>query len=257
MTKDAMPWLHRYIGNPVLSFILRFLFKTKVKDSHCGIRAIRKEALDRLNLVSPGMEFASEMIIKAVGNNLKIKEVPVSYKARVGESKLRSFNDGWKHLRFMLLYSPNYLFLLPGFLMFALGLGLVVSLLWGPVYVGNVLIDIHPMVLGSLLSIIGFQVLSFGFYAKTYAITHQLSKNNRMMNFLHKNINLEKGIVIGGIVLLLGLLLNINIFLGWIVSGFGGLTKLRVAIFASTLMIIGVQIVFSAFFLSILGIKEK
>ena len=257
MEKGSMPWLHRYIGNPILSLILRILFKTKIKDTHCGFRAIKKEELDKLNLVTPGMEFASEMIIKSIKNNLKIKEIPVNYGKRLGESKLRSFNDGWKHLRFMLLYSPNYLFFLPGIGLFSLGFILMLILLGGPIYIGRIMVDIHSMVLGSLFSIIGLQIIFLGLFAKTYAITHKLNKNDKFLNKVYKYLNLEKGIIIGGLILFIGFLINFDILLAWILNNFRGMGKVRIVIFGSTIMVLGLQAIFSSFFLSILGIENK
>jgi glycosyltransferase involved in cell wall biosynthesis len=256
MEKGAMPWLHKYIGNPFLSFVLRVLFKTNIRDAHCGFRAIKKKHLDKLNLVSPGMEFASEMIIKAIKNNLKIKEIPVNYSKRIGKSKLQSFNDGWQHLRFMLLYSPNYLFLLPGIILFIIGLVLMIILVKGPFYMGETMIDIHSMVLGSLLSIVGFQITFLGLFAKTYAVTHQLNKEDKIMSSLFKHVDLKRGLSIGAGILLIGFLINLDILIAWILSGFSNLGKIRIIIFGSTIMIVGLQVIFSSFFLSILGIEK-
>ena len=157
----AMPWLHRYVGNPILTFILNWLFGTNISDAHCGMRAFTKEALQKMNLKTPGMEFASEMIIEAAKNKLRITEIPIEYKVRVGEVKLHSFQDGWRHLRFMILYSSSPLFLIPGSMLFLMGLILIGLLLGGPVRLqGNIGLDIHPMILGNLLVILGFQVIT-------------------------------------------------------------------------------------------------
>ncbi len=160
MAQGAMPWLHRYIGNPLFSFMLRMFFKEKISDVHCGMRAIKKEALDGLNLKTLGMEFASEMVIKAVKKKLKIKELPIDYHKRQGKSKLRSFADGWRHLRFMLLYSPLFLFFIPGVFLFSLGL---LTMFWlyfnSPILLG-IKLFYHPMFLSSVLVIIGYQIIS-------------------------------------------------------------------------------------------------
>src|SRR3989344_7928539 len=172
LEKDAMPFSHKYIGNPVLSGMLRLFFGTSIKDSHCGMRAIKKESLDRLNLQTTGMEFASEMIVKALKNNLKIKQLPISYKKRIGKSKLRPMRDAWKHIRFMLLYSPLFLFFVPGFVLFFIG---IVSLFWfyltNPIIFGRTFY-LHPMFLSAGLVILGYQLIIFSVFAKTYAITH-------------------------------------------------------------------------------------
>lgn len=253
--KGAMPFLHRYLGNPILSYLLRALFKIKIKDAHCGFRMIKKSALEKLNLKSHGMELASEMLIKAAKKRLKIKEIPVNYYPRMGHSKLNSFKDGWRHLRFMLLYSPNYLFLIPGLSLFLMGIFTMILLLNGPLEIFNVKMDIHPMIIGSLFTIIGYQVVLLWLYAKTYSVNY-LGENDKLIKIINNLINLERGISIGLLILIFGILINVNIFIGWIGSGFGSLSELRTAIFALTLTVLGVQSIFSSFFLSILGLKN-
>ena len=252
--KGAMPLLNR-IGNPFLSFILKKFFKINIKDAHSGFRLIKKKALEKLNLKTSGMEFASEMLIKATKNKLKFKEVPISYYRRKGKSKLNPFKDGWKHLRFMLLYSPNYLFLMPGLFLFLFGFLIMLLLLNGPLQLFNIKLDIHPMIVGSLFTIVGYQIILLWLYAKTYAVNY-LGEKDRLINILNKLIKLERGIFIGIIILILGLILNINILIEWINSGFGSLSELRTAVFAFTLVILGIQTIFSSFFLSILGLRR-
>lgn len=253
--KGSMPFLNRYIGNPFLSYLLRKFFKLDVKDAHSGFRLIKKKVLEKLNLKTIGMELASEMLIKAAKNKLKIKEVPVTYYPRIGESKLNPFRDGWKHLRFMLLYSPNYLFLIPGLFLSVLGFLIMLILLKGPIQFFNISLDIHPMFVGSLFTIIGYQIILLWLYAKTYAINY-LDEKNRLIIIINKIFSLERGILFGLIVFFFGLILNLNILIEWIKSGFGSLRELRTAIFALTLVVIGIQSVFSSFFLSILGLKK-
>ncbi|MBZ9578025.1 glycosyltransferase family 2 protein [Patescibacteria group bacterium] len=253
--KGAMPWFHRYIGNPMLSGILRLFFKTKIQDVHCGMRTITKKALKELNLRATGMEFASEMVIQAVKKNLKTKEIPIDYHKRKGTSKLKSFRDGWKHLRFMLLYSPLFLFFIPGVLLFLIGL---ISMLWlyfGSLNIFGIEFQYHPMFLSALLIIIGYQLIIFSLFAKTYAINHLGEKP--IFNKLYKYLTIEKAGIVGIIIVLLGIIIFATIFFKWLNTGFGELDEIKNSITALTLIIVGIQTIFSSFMLSILGIKEK
>ncbi|MEK6951612.1 MAG: glycosyltransferase [Nanoarchaeota archaeon] len=253
--KAAMPLLHKYIGNPFLSFLMRIFFHEKIKDSQSGFRAIRKDKLKKLNLQTKGMELASEMIVKAIKNKLKIKEIPITYYPRVGESKLRSFNDGWKHLRFMLLYSPIYLFIIPGLILFILGFCVMIRLLFDSFQLFGLTFFTHPSIIGAFLAMIGYQTISLGLFAKTYAVNN-LGEEDRFIEKFNRKLNLEKAIKLSLVVFLIGLAIDLKIVLDWIGSGFGGLEKFNLAIFATTLIIISIQTIFSAFFLSILGIKK-
>lgn len=253
----AMPWLHQYIGNPILTWILNLFFHAKISDPHCGMRAVTKEAYKKLNLKTIGMEFASEMVIKALQIKLKIKEIPITYYLRQGESKLNSFKDGWRHLRFMLLYSPTYLFLIPGVIMLFIGLGFLLVLLPGPLKIGRLYFDIHYMVLGSLLAILGFQIVNLGLYAKTYSLKEHFEQNDRFIEWFFRHFNLERGLIIGALVTLLGLVINAYILIRWLLTNFGALSEVRTGLVALTFMVIGIQIIFSSFFLSILEIKKR
>lgn len=256
MHKNAMPFSHRYIGNPILSFILRLFFKTKIRDSQCGMRAIKKESLKKLNLQTTGMEFASEMIIKALKNNLKIKELPIGYHPRKGDSKMSSFRDAWRHIRFMLLYSPLFLFFIPGLTIFLAGIiSLFVFYFYNPTIFGITLYS-HPMFLSSLLTIIGYQLITFSGFAKIYSITN-LKEENETLEKLFKYITIEKASIVGALVILLGLIIYIVIASNWISSGFGSLNEIKNSIVALTLLTIGTQTIFSSFMLSILGIKKN
>jgi glycosyltransferase involved in cell wall biosynthesis len=254
--EGSMPFVNRYIGNPILSWILRFLFKASIKDCHTGFRIIKKSALDRLNLKTTGMEFASEMIIKAVKNNLKIKEVPINYYARKGETKLQRIPDGWRHIRFMLLYSPLYLFFIPGVILFLLGIFSMLIFYLDLSYILGIKLYYHPMFLSSMLIISGYQLIFFSIFAKTYAITH-LEEKSPIMNKLYKIITIEKASILGFIILFMGCFIYINIFVGWIYSGFGELQEVKNSIVALTLILLSLQTISSSFMLSILGIKEK
>lgn len=247
--KGAMPWLHKHIGNPLLTKTLNLLFKTKLSDAHCGMRAFRKDALKKLNLKTSGMEFASEMILKAKKAGLRIKEVPITYRPRDGgKAKLHSFHDGWRHLRFMLLYKHAMLFLTPGTFIFSAGLAII--LLSPPV-------RYHSMILGSLFAILGFQVITLGLYSKIYAATHGIDKPDRVTRFFLKYNSLEYGILIGSITFLIGGSIGLRIIMAWVKSGFAELFEIRNAVLSSTFAIIGIQMIFSAVFLSVLLLEKR
>lgn len=253
----AMPWLHQYVGNPVLTGLLNFLFGLKSSDAHSGLRAFTKDAYRRMRLQTTGMEFASEMVINAARAKLKVAEVPITYYPREGESKLRSFRDGWRHLRFMLLYSPDHLFVIPGAFLLILGL---VSMLWlvgGQKIVSGHIVDYHFMFVSSLLTIVGFQVLLTGFYAKAYAFTHRFAPDDRMIQLFYRYFSLEEWLVIGFLVFLTGLGIDAAIFVTWMQHHFRNLFAVREALLALTLMVIGLQLLFSSFLLSILNINSE
>ena len=254
--KESMIWHHRYIGNPFLSFLVKLFFKVKINDIHCGARAIKKESFKKLTLYTSGMEFASEMIIKAAKQNLKIKEIPIEYRSRIGESKLCSLSDGWRHLRFILLYSPFYLFLLPGLILFLLGiLPLCIFYITEPKILG-IQFYIHPMFLFAIMTIVGYQLIVFSGFAKIYAITH-LGDKDEIIEKLFKKITLENTSIIGGFLTILGLIIYISIFIKWFNSGFSSLNETKNLIMALVITVVGIQTFFSAFMFSILGIKEK
>jgi glycosyltransferase involved in cell wall biosynthesis len=251
----AMPWLHQYIGNPVLTWILNRMFGLKASDCHTGYRAFTKDAYQKMRLRTTGMEFASEMVINAAKAKLKVDEVPIIYHPRGGESKLRSFRDGWRHLRFMLMYSPDHLFLIPGGILFVVGLVGLLALLPGPLTIGGHLISFHFMFVAALLVMLGFQVLLTGFYAKAYAYTHRFAPDDRMIQLFYRYFTLEKWILVGLAIFAVGLGFDIYILATWIGNGFKQLFEVRPAIVALILMVIGGQLVFSSFLLSILNIN--
>jgi len=252
--RGAMSWSHRYIGNPVLSGMLNLFFHGRISDAHCGLRAFSKEAYQRLNLRTTGMEFASEMVIHALKKNLKIGEIPITYYSRKGESKLSSFRDAWRHIRFMLLYSPNYLFLLPAFLIFFFGIILLLRLLFGPVWLFGRLWDIHVMVFSSIITILGWQVLNLGLCAKMYA--HHIGLE--LTGFTQKIVrvfSLERALLLGGIISSIGLGFSLYVFIIWAKAGFGELAQVKTAIVSLTLIAMGVGMIFSSFLVSMLEIK--
>lgn len=253
----AMPWAHRYIGSPVLSGLLNILYRTGVGDAHCGMRAFRRDVLPRLRLHMQGMEFASEMIVNAGRAGLRIGEVPVDYRPRGGRSKLRTIPDGWRHLRFLMLYSPTHLFIAPGIALLVLGLVLLLVLLPGPVVVLGRLFDIHVMVLGALLALVGFQILAIGLYAKTLAVTLRLQPMDRTLRALRTVFSLERGLLAGGALFLIGFAIDFGIAARWAASGFGPLNEVRPALFALVAMLLGMQTVFSSFFLFTIELQVR
>ena len=250
----AMPWHHRYIGNPILTGILNLFFRTGVRDAHCGMRAVRRDVLPRLDLRSPGMEFASEMVIRAAKERLAISEIPIEYHPRAGESKLSSFRDGWRHLRFLLVHSPTYLFLIPGALMTVLGLLVMITVL-AEVNVFGRQWDLHTMIAGTLMTVVGTQVLALGFAARAYGVWF-MGERDEWFQRMEQRFRLEHGLLAGGVVLLVGLALVTFIAIEWISRGGGALSETRLALLASTLVIVGLQLFFSSFLLSILALRR-
>ncbi len=252
-----MPWLNRHIGNPVLTAMLNFMFGLKSSDAHSGLRAFTREAYNRMRLQTTGMEFASEMVINAARAKLKVAEVPITYYPRDSESKLRRWRDGWRHVRFMLLYSPDHLFLVPGVVLFLIGLISSLILLPGPRIVSGHFFDYHFMFVSSLLTIVGFQVLLTGFYAKAYAFTHRFAPDDRMIQRFYRYFSLEAWLLTGFAVFLAGFAIDAAIFATWVQHHFRDLFEVREALLALTLMVIGLQLVFSSFLLSILNINRE
>lgn len=256
MDKGAMPWAHRLIGNPVLSFMLRLFFRSKVRDVHCGMRAIRRESLGRMNLCAAGMEFASEMVIKAAKNSLVVKQLPINYHLRKGNSKLKPLADGWRHLRFMLLFSPLFLFFIPGLALLATGSVVFGLLYFNQLNIGGIFFQYHPMFLASLFIIAGYQLMIFSFFSKTYAITH-LGESSKVIDWLNKHLTIEKASLLGLIGILAGVVVYVKIFVGWVSNSFGEMQQVENSILAMTVMVLGLQTIFSSFMLSILGIKNR
>jgi glycosyltransferase involved in cell wall biosynthesis len=251
----AMPWLHRYVGNPVLTGVLNLFFRTGIRDAHCGMRGLRREVLSRLDLRTTGMEFASEMVIRASKEGLDIREFPIEYHPRGGESKLASFRDGWRHLRFLLVHSPTHLFVLPGALLFLAGALVVgVSLFQLPVF-GRAWM-LHSMIAGSLLLVVGVQVISLGLCAHAYG-TYFMGERDPWFDRMRARFRLEHGLLAGGGVLLAGLVVAAAIVATWAQRGFGELSEQRLALLAATLIIVGLQVFFASFLLSILGLRRR
>jgi glycosyltransferase involved in cell wall biosynthesis len=250
----AMPWLHRYVGNPLLTGILNLFFHAGVSDAHCGMRALRRDVLPRLDLRTTGMEFASEMVIRAAKEGLDVREIPIAYHPREGESKLSSFRDGWRHLRFLLVHSPTYLFLIPGAFMVVLGALISLTVL-AQINVFGRPWELHTMIAGSLLLVIGAQVLTLGLCARAYG-TYVLGEHDPWFDRMSARLKLEHGLLAGAVVMTVGLVIIGAIFVQWGQQGFGELGGERLAVLAATLVIVGIQIFFASFLLSILGLRR-
>lgn len=257
----AMPWKNRYIGNPFLTSLVNVLFGTSVSDVHCGMRAFSKEAFLRMRLRSSGMEFASEMVMKAAIEGMKIEEVPITFRPdrRSRPPHLRPWRDGWRHLKLILLFSPSALFLIPGLTLAILGLGLMTTQLIGPpdspLRIGAIRMDFHWAILGSLFLVTGYQIVVVHFFAKVYAVTHGLLREDRLLRRAFHLLTLERVLAVSMITLAIGLLMDLSVVSIWVVSDLGPLasSETRVFIFGSTLVAVSVQTIFDAFFFSILG----
>jgi Glycosyl transferase family 2 len=253
----AMPWHHKYIGNPVLTGILNLFFHTGIGDAHCGLRAFRKDAVNRLGLRTPGMEFASEMVVKSALHKHKISEVPIVLypDGRDRPPHLRSFRDGWRHLRFLLLLCPLWLYFVPAIFLLTGGVGLMAWLTPGPRRLANVQLDLHTMVLGMMAVFLGYETLWLGAYAKIHGWTSGLLPSDKFCQRVFDHVNLERGLVTGFLLLITGLGLC-----GWLISewssvDFGALdvrVTLRYALWGCTALVLGVQTIFGSFFLGML-----
>lgn len=258
----AMPWKNRYIGNPVLSFIGRFLFSSKIKDFHCGMRGFSREAFGKLDLRTTGMEFASEMVIKAVLRKMKITEVPVKlYKdGRDRPPHLRPWRDGWRHLRFMLLYSPRWLFLYPGLALLFLGVLLIAALIPGVFSIGDIRLDIHSMLYASSMVMLGYQAILYSYLAKSFAIRSGLLNADSWTKRFDRVFSLELGALLGLVLLLAGLGISINEVTQWSKNNFGLLNPvvtMRPVILAVLLMILGLETILFSFFASFFSLGTR
>ena len=251
----AMSWLHRYVGNPILSSLLNVFFRTGVKDAHCGMRAVRRDRLPALDLRTTGMEFASEMVIRASKERLDIRQLPIEYHPRAGESKLSSFRDGWRHLRFLLVHSPTHLFLIPGVVCAALGALIALTVL-AQIDVFGRNWDTHAMIGGALLMIVGTQIVALGLCAHAYG-TYFMNEKDRWFDRMRARFQLEHGLLLGGILVLAALAIGVGVIVTWVGRGFGELSEERLAVLAATLLIIGLQVFFTSFLLSILGLRRR
>jgi hypothetical protein len=257
----AMPPLHKYLGNPVLSFVGRLFFPSEIKDFHCGLRGFRRDSALALNLQATGMEFASEMVVKATLWKQNVKEVPTTLKpdGRSRPPHLRSWRDGWRHLRFLLLFSPRWLFFIPGLILLALGLIVGIATAIAPISIGGVTFDVDTLVAASAAVVIGFQLVLFWLFTQIYAGSEGFLPEEPGVQKLLGKLSLERGLVIGVIIGLAGLAGLIFSIFYWQANKFGDLNyehALRLMIPSATALILSCKLIFVSFFLSILGIKQ-
>jgi glycosyltransferase involved in cell wall biosynthesis len=258
----AMPPLHRYLGNPVLTGIGKLFFKSPLGDFHCGLRGFNTEAIRQLNLKTTGMEFASEMIVKATLYNLRIVEVPttLSPDGRSRPPHIRSWRDGWRHLRFLLIFSPRWLFLYPGLFFIAAGLLVMLWLIPGIRMIGGVGFDIHTMLYASASVIIGIQAVFFALFSKLFAIGIKLFPADDRIRWIMKQWSLERGLIVGLVLTLLGLLGSVDAVTGWRQGDFGAMSPtstMRIIIPSITGLVVGLQIILGSFFMSMLRLAHK
>ncbi|RAY12226.1 glycosyltransferase family 2 protein [Actinomadura craniellae] len=258
----AMPALHRYLGNPALSFVGRLFFRSKIGDFHCGLRAFRKDSIMRLGLQTGGMEFASEMVVKSTLAKYDIREVPttLSPDGRSRAPHLNTWRDGWRHLRFLMLYSPRWLFLIPGLLLMALGLVSGIALSFGPVRVGEVAFDVDTLIGAAAAMIIGFQSVVFALLTKVYAMQEGFLPSDTRVQKIFGFWSMERGLIFGGLLALAGFGGLIASLLHWRINNFGELDpreSLRLVVPSATALVMSLQAVFACLFVSILGIRRR
>jgi glycosyltransferase involved in cell wall biosynthesis len=258
----AMPFLHKYLGNPVLSFIGRLFFRSDVGDFHCGLRGFRQDIVSVLGLQTTGMEFASEMVVKATLFKLKLAEVPTTL-APDGRSRpphLRTWRDGWRHLRFLLIYSPRWLFIIPGIVLMLIGLGVGAWVETGPQQLGGVTLDTNTIIYAGTAVVVGFQALIFGVLTRVYGMVSGFLPKKQFLERFTATSRLEEGLVAGIFVLLVGIAGSIWSIVTWKHAGFGILVYpqiLRIVIPSAVAIIVGFQVMLAAFFLSVLMINRK
>ena len=257
----AMPWHHRYIGNPVLSGLGRLFFKIPIRDFHCGLRGFSKTAITQMDLKTTGMEFASEIVVKAALLKMKICEVPTTLNpdGRDRPPHLRSFRDGWRHLRFLLLYSPRWLFFYPGLILMLVGGVLGTILSFKPLSIGNIYLDINTLLYLSGMLVLGFTIVLFSIVSRVYAFQAGLIPNRPGFYRLLNHLKLESGLIVGILLTLFGIALAVYAVIRWGGTGFGDLdprTFMRISIPSVTAIVMGGQIIFFSFILSILGLEK-
>jgi glycosyltransferase involved in cell wall biosynthesis len=258
----AMPWSHRWVGNPALTLISRVFFHTPVGDAHCGLRGFRKDAYERMTLRATGMEFASEMVIKASLKGMRIAEVPVKLRpdGRTRPPHLRTWRDGWRHLRFMLLFSPRWLFLYPGCVLFAAGMLMSVALLPGPLRFAGLNLDIHTLLVAGFLALLGYQLVLFAIFTKIFAIRAGFHPPYPPLERLSRYVTLEVGLAAGAVMALVGGVALVVAVASWSAVGYGTLNPsltMREVIPAVVLLALGSQTIFASFFISILSIDTN
>jgi glycosyltransferase involved in cell wall biosynthesis len=262
IAKGAMPALHRYLGNPVLSAIGRIFFRSSCRDFHCGLRGFKRSSVLALELQTTGMEFASEMVVKATLHGLKIAEVATTLRpdGRNRPPHLKSWRDGWRHLRFLLMYSPRWLFFYPGLTLMGIGMVLSLLLLLGPLHIGSLVFDVHTLLYAAIAVMLGFQCVAFAVFTKVFAISEKLLPEDPKMHKLSWFVKLEVGLIVGVFLNIIGIAGAIYSFISWEMRGFGAMEPgqtLRLVIPSVTFLMIGFQIILYSFFLSILNLKRQ
>jgi glycosyltransferase involved in cell wall biosynthesis len=255
----AMPWSHQYIGNPGLTAVMNLFFKTGIGDCLCGLRGFTREIHDRVDVRTSGMEWGPEFVIKAAKTGARMTEIPiVLWPDKRGRAPhLKTFSDGWRNLRFMLLFAPNWLFLLPGSVLMAAGLAIVFWLLPGPRHLtSRIIVDIHSMIFGVIFTLLGAQIICIGFFAKVFSYAERFDRNPISLKRLLSRIKLEHGLLLGALLALVGFVGDAWVFADWARSDFGPLNQVRAVLFWSLWFFLGVQLIFSSFFLSMLGISR-
>lgn len=251
----AMSWLHRRVGNPLLTGVLNLFFRTGVSDAHCGMRAFRRDLLPALDLRATGMEFASEHVIRSAKLGLEIREIEIDYHPRKGESKLSSFTDGWRHLRFLLVHSPTWLFVLPGAVLAVLGaLGTLIAAsgieLFGREW------QLHALIASVAAVIVGAQLLQIGVFSRAFAY-YYLGESDSLIEAARRRFRLEHGLAAGAALLLIGLVIAGIVVALWLGRGLGALREERLALVGLMLVVLGLQTIFGAFFISVLGLRRR
>ncbi len=255
MAEGAMPWTHKYIGNPVLTGVLNRFFGLKSSDAHSGMRAFTRDAFDQMELRCEGMEFASEIVIKAARCKLSVAEVPIDYGKRSGESKLKSLRDGWRHLRFMLLLCPQWLFIIPGATLIVLGMVGQSVLLTTTVNIAGHSLEVHFSVLFAMLTLLGALAGMFGIFCRAFAASIGLEPPSGLSRWANEDFRLERGLLASVLFIVTGVAFDAWVLYDWIANNLGALSAVRQAVFALTLMVLGSMGVFASFFLSFLSVK--
>lgn len=257
ISPGAMSWSHRWIGNPILSGMLRIMFHTSVSDAHCGMRAMNRHAYEQMRLRTTGMEFASEMVVSALRGRLRIKEVPIEYRRRAGESKLVGLRDAWRHVQFMLIYSPSYLFQLPGLLLMLVGALLVGLLAGGPRVIFGHQWEYHPLLFGVAALILGYNLVLFDLLAKSFSMGAGFAASGKWLKTFFRWFTLERGLIAGTVAFLFGLGLEVKIVFDWVHAGFGPLMAVRGIAIGMGAMVMGLQTVFASFLLSLMTVARR
>ncbi len=252
--KGAMPWLHKHIGNPLLTWCVNKTNGSDISDCHSGFRAFTRKAYDVMNLTTDGMEFASEMVMRALTRGLRIVEIPITYYRRAAgsEPNLSSFSDGWRHLKFILLEAPTHLFILPGTVLCVAGL-LAVFLIWAPFNLWDARLGIHSMIAGCLLAIVGYQIIILGLFAKMYGVRQGLRPHDRITKVISDHVSLERGAMAGLVIFLMGFVFTLYLLRNWALSGYADLPLVDQDIAGLTLLVIGLETIFYSFFLSVIA----